>query len=236
MGSMKVLQHIIIAIDGFSSCGKSTFARSIAQMLHYLYIDSGAMYRAFTWYCMENGIINRHAVQKDRLKDALEAINIHFEKGATGEYNIYVNNQNAEAFIRSVEVSDQVSVLSSEPLVRQKMIKLQQQLGQQKGVVMDGRDIGTVVFPQAELKIFMAADAGIRAQRRYNELLAKGIGVDFDEIKANIEQRDHLDLTRDMSPLVKADDALELDNSHLTVTQQMEWITNILLEKKIIRM
>lgn len=232
---MNVLQNIIIAIDGFSSCGKSTFARLIAQMLHYLYIDSGAMYRAFTWYCIENGIIKQHTIKKDKLQDALEAINIHFEKNSeTGEHNIYINDRNVESFIRSVEVSDRVSVISSEPLVRQKMILLQQELGQQKGVVMDGRDIGTVVFPEAELKIFMTADAGIRARRRYDELLSKGIDVNFDEIKANIKQRDHLDLTRDISPLVKADDALELDNSHLTVEQQIEWITQILMEKQII--
>ncbi|NBC82314.1 MAG: (d)CMP kinase [Bacteroidetes bacterium] len=232
---MQVRKKIIIAIDGFSSCGKSTFATEIARQLKYLYIDSGAMYRAFTWYCLRLGIINKVETQHYKLKRALSAVDIHFKKNrASGQHEIYVNNENVESYIRGVEVSDKVSVVSSNPEVRKKMIDLQKQLGKHRGVVMDGRDIGTVVFPDAELKIFMTAGTDIRAKRRYDELIAKGMEVAFEEIKMNIEHRDHLDLTRNISPLIKAQDALELDNSHMSIEQQMDWVMGILADKKII--
>ncbi len=217
-------KRIIIAVDGFSSCGKSTFAKAIAARLGYIFIDTGAMYRAVTLYALEHGAIRSGMVDEDKVVGLLGQIDIDFrfnpERGAS---DIYVNGDLVEGKIRSIEVSNCVSPVSSIRQVREKLVAMQQQMGRKRGVVMDGRDIGTVVFPDAEMKIFMTADPKVRAQRRYDELRAKGDNVSLEEIEANVVARDHADMTRAISPLRKADDAIVLDNSHMTVEEQMEW-------------
>ena len=220
---------IVIAIDGYSSCGKSTFAKMIAGELGYIYIDSGAMYRAVALYCLRNGIIHEDKVEIAELKNVLDKINISFDLNSSAKkYETHLNGRNVEEDIRSVKVSEVVSIISRIPGVRKKMVDLQQKIGEKKGIVMDGRDIGTVVFPDAELKIFMTADEQIRAKRRYDELKAKGLEVDFSEILQNIRERDVLDVNRDISPLKKAEDAMVLDNSYMTPEQQMEWVSGII--------
>ena len=220
---------IVIAIDGYSSCGKSTFAKMIAGELGYIYIDSGAMYRAVALYCLRNGIIHEDKVEMAELKNVLDKINISFDlNSSTKKYETHLNRKNVEEDIRSVKVSEVVSIISRIPGVRKKMVDLQQKIGEKKGIVMDGRDIGTVVFPDAELKIFMTADEQIRAKRRYDELKAKGLKVDFSEILQNIRERDVLDVNRDISPLKEAEDAMVLDNSYMTPEQQMEWVSGII--------
>lgn len=217
-------KRIIIAIDGHSSCGKSTFAKAIAARLGYIFIDTGAMYRAVALYALEHGAITSGMVDEDKVVAMLGEINIDFrfnpERGAS---DIYVNGDLVEGKIRTIEVSNCVSAVSSISEVRQKLVKMQQQMGERKGVVMDGRDIGTVVFPDAELKIYMTADARVRAERRYKELMAKGDSVSFDEIYENVVSRDQADMNRAISPLRKADDAIVLDNSTMSVEEQMEW-------------
>lgn len=217
-------KKIIIAIDGFSSCGKSTFAKAIAARLGYIFIDTGAMYRAVTLYAQEQGAIVEGDVNAERVVELLPQINISFrfntERGAS---DIYVNGAYAEERIRSIEVSNCVSRVSSIGAVREMLVAMQQQMGRERGVVMDGRDIGTVVFPDAELKIFMTADAKVRAERRYKELTAKGEQVTLEEILENVISRDKADMTREISPLRRADDALELDNSYMSVEEQMAW-------------
>lgn len=217
-------KRIIIAIDGHSSCGKSTFAKAIAARLGYIFIDTGAMYRAVALYALEHGAITSGMVDEDKVVAMLGEINIDFrfnpERGAS---DIYVNGDLVEGKIRTIEVSNCVSAVSSISEVRQKLVKMQQQMGERKGVVMDGRDIGTVVFPDAELKIYMTADARVRAERRYKELMAKGDSVSFDEIYENVVSRDKADMNRAISPLRKADDAIVLDNSAMSVEEQMEW-------------
>lgn len=217
-------KRIIIAIDGHSSCGKSTFAKAIAARLGYIFIDTGAMYRAVALYALEHGAITLGMVDEDKVVAMLGEINIDFrfnpERGAS---DIYVNGDLVEGKIRTIEVSNCVSAVSSIAEVRQKLVKMQQQMGERKGVVMDGRDIGTVVFPDAELKIYMTADARVRAERRYKELMAKGDSVSFDEIYENVVSRDQADMNRAISPLRKADDAIVLDNSAMSVEEQMEW-------------
>jgi cytidylate kinase len=220
---------MIIAVDGYSSCGKSTFAKAIAKELDYIYVDSGAMYRAVALYCLRKGIIINNDFDLRQIIKALNLIDIDFEfNRQTKEYETFLNNENVEEDIRSVEVSEVVSLISKIKRVREKILKLQQKIGKTKGIVMDGRDIGTVVFPEAELKIFMTADVDIRAKRRYDELIEKGLKVSFEEIKKNIEERDHQDVNRKESPLVKANDALELDNSNMTVEEQMDWFRKII--------
>ena len=215
---------IIIAIDGFSSCGKSTFAKAIARELGYIFIDTGAMYRAVTLYALEHGAIRSGIVDEDAVVRLLDQIAITFrfnpERGAS---DIYVNGDLVEGKIRTIEVSNCVSAVSSICEVRAKLVAMQQQMGRRRGVVMDGRDIGTVVFPNAEMKIFMTADPEVRARRRYDELQAKGDSVSLEEIRANIVARDKADMTRAISPLRQADDAVVLDNSHMTVEEQMTW-------------
>lgn len=215
---------IIIAIDGHSSCGKSTFAKAIAARLGYIFIDTGAMYRAVTLYALEHGAIKSCITDEDMIVSMLDDININFrfnpERGAS---DIYVNGEMVEGKIRTIEVSNCVSAVSSIGAVRRKLVAMQQQMGRNGGVVMDGRDIGTVVFPDAELKIYMTADAMVRAERRYKELTAKGDKVSLEEIYENVVSRDKADTTRAISPLRKADDAIVLDNSHMSVEEQMEW-------------
>jgi cytidylate kinase len=217
-------KKIIIALDGFSSCGKSTFAKSIAQRLGYIFIDTGAMYRAVTLYAQENGAIQNGIVDEERIEAMLSDIAIDFRFNAQrGASDIYVNGDLVEGKIRTIEVSNCVSPVSAIGAVREKLVAMQQEMGRKKGVVMDGRDIGTVVFPNAELKIFMKADPRIRAERRYAELKAKGDEVSFDEILENVVSRDKADMSRAISPLQQAKDAVVLDNSHMTVEEQMEW-------------
>lgn len=215
---------IIIAVDGFSSCGKSTFAKAIAARLGYIFIDTGAMYRAVTLYAQEHDAIRSGIIDEEAVTRLLDEIAITFrfnpERGAS---DIYVNGDRVEGKIRTIEVSNCVSGVSAIPAVRRKLVAMQQAMGRQRGVVMDGRDIGTVVFPDAELKLFMTADPAVRAQRRYDELRAKGDEVSLEEIERNVRERDKADMSRAISPLRQAADAVVLDNSHMTVDEQMAW-------------
>ena len=220
----KPSKKIVIAIDGFSSCGKSTFAKAIASRLGYIFIDTGAMYRAVTLYALQQGAIRSGIVDNDAVVALLNDVEITFRfNPQRGASDIYVNGDLAEGKIRSIEVSNCVSSVSSIREVREKLVAMQQQMGRDRGVVMDGRDIGTVVFPDAELKIYMTADARVRAERRYAELKAKGDDVTMEEILENVISRDNADMTRAISPLRRADDAVELDNSYMSVEEQMAW-------------
>ena len=217
-------KKIIIAIDGHSSCGKSTFAKAIAARLGYIFIDTGAMYRAVTLYAQENGAIQNGIVDEERVEAMLSDIAIDFRFNAErGASDIYVNGDLVEGKIRTIEVSNSVSAVSSIGAVRKMLVAMQQQMGRKGGVVMDGRDIGTVVFPDAELKIYMTADAIVRAERRFKELAAKGDNVTLEEVYENVVSRDKADMSRAISPLRKADDAIVLDNSHMSVEEQMAW-------------
>ena len=224
MSDTKQKRKIIIAVDGFSSCGKSTFAKAIARRLGYIFIDTGAMYRAVTLYALEHGAIRSGIVDEEAVVRLLDQIAITFrfnpDRGAS---DIYVNGDLAEGKIRTIEVSNCVSRVSAIPEVRSKLVAMQQEMGRRKGVVMDGRDIGTVVFPHAEMKLFMTADPHVRALRRYDELRAKGDDVSLEQIEENVRSRDKADMSRAVSPLRQADDAIVLDNSHMTVDEQMEW-------------
>ena len=224
---------IIIAVDGFSSCGKSTFAKAIAARLGYIFIDTGAMYRAVTLFALEQGAIRSGIVHEDEVAALLDRIAITFrfnpERGAS---DIYVNGDLAEGKIRTIEVSNCVSRVSAIPEVRAKLVAMQQEMGRRKGEVMDGRDIGTVVFPDAEMKLFMTADPKVRARRRYDELRAKGDEVTLEEIERNVVERDKADMSRRVSPLRQAEDAIVLDNSRMTVDEQMEWFMARLAETK----
>lgn len=224
-------KKIIIAIDGYSACGKSTFAREIAARLGYIFIDTGAMYRAVTLYGLRHGALHDGQLDEAALVALLPEVNISFafnpERGAS---DVMLNGENVERQIRSLEVSEYVSRVSQIGAVREKLVDMQQHMGEQKGVVMDGRDIGTVVFPKAELKIFMTADPAVRAQRRYAELQAKGQPSSLDEIAANLRERDYADEHRAISPLRQAPDARVLDNSHMSVAQQMDWVMGIIDE------
>ena len=217
-------QKIVIAIDGFSSCGKSTFAKAIAARLGYIFIDTGAMYRAVTLYALEQGAIVDGKVDEAAVVALLPEVNISFKFNAErGASDVYVNGELAEGKIRSIEVSNCVSSVSSIREVREKLVAMQQQMGRERGVVMDGRDIGTVVFPDAELKIFMTAEPKVRAERRYAELTAKGDKVTMEEILENVISRDKADMERAISPLRQAEDAVVLDNSYMSVEEQMAW-------------
>lgn len=220
-----LMKKITIAIDGFSSCGKSTMAKDLARKIGYIYIDSGAMYRAVTLYSMENGIFTGNHIDTEKLKSQITNIHISFRLNQeTGRPDTYLNGVNVENNIRTMEVSSRVSPIATLDFVREAMVAQQQEMGKAKGIVMDGRDIGTTVFPDAELKIFVTASPEIRAQRRYDELKAKGEIASYDEILENVKQRDYIDQNREVSPLRKADDALLLDNSHMTISQQKEWL------------
>ena len=219
------MKKITIAIDGYSSCGKSTMAKDLAREVGYIYIDSGAMYRAVTLYCLENGLFTNDGIDTARLEAAMPDIRISFELNPeTQRPMTFLNGQNVEDRIRTMEVSNRVSPVAALPFVRKALVDLQQEMGRAKGIVMDGRDIGTAVFPDAELKIFVTASAEIRAQRRYDELKAKGQEASFEEILANVKERDYSDQNREVSPLRKADDALLLDNSNLTIEEQKQWL------------
>ena len=217
------MNKIVIAIDGFSSTGKSTIAKQLAKQLNYIYVDTGAMYRAVTYFALDEDLIGDGFFHSEQLIKRLGAINITFKfNEELGFAEVYLNSENIEKAIRTLEVSRYVSVVSTISEVRQKLVEQQQIMGKDKGIVMDGRDIGTVVFPEAELKIFMTASAETRAMRRYKELLERGHNLSYDEVLENVTTRDKIDSTRKDSPLVKAEDAIEIDNSELTIDAQVE--------------
>jgi CMP/dCMP kinase len=225
-------EKIIIAIDGYSSCGKSSFAKEIARIMGYIYIDSGAMYRAVTLYCLRAGLVDERGIRLNSIITGLSKMNINFVYNTDiGQYETYLNSENVEKEIRGIEVSAFVSRISQIPEVRARMVELQRQIGMLKGIVMDGRDIGTVVFPDAELKIFMTASLDVRAKRRYDELVIKGMKVDYEEVRKNIISRDIADENRDISPLRRADDAVVLDNSRMTIPEQLEWVMQLIASR-----
>jgi cytidylate kinase len=221
---IKTLTPLIIAIDGHSSTGKSSFARAIAGELNYTYIDSGAMYRAITLYAMQEKLIIGEFVDEKKLEQNMDSINISFVKNeVSGKNEMYLNHENVETEIRGIEVAGNVSIISKIGFVRRQMVAFQRKMGEQKSVVMDGRDIGTVVFPNADIKIFMTADPLIRAERRYKELLENSVKTSLQEVEHNILERDFIDQNRVESPLRKAEDALVMDNSYMTPEEQMKW-------------
>ena len=225
-------KKIIIAIDGFSSTGKSTIAKQLAKHLNYIYVDTGAMYRAVTLYAMQNDIIDKNSFDKQQLINDLNLIQLSFTfNPALGFAEVYLNGVNVEKEIRSIEVSKLVSKVSEISEVRKKLVLEQQQMGKDKGIVMDGRDIGTVVFPDAELKLFMTASADKRAVRRYKELIDRGDTVKYDEILQNVQERDRIDSSRKDSPLVKAEDAIEFDNSDMGLNEQFERIMSLVNDR-----
>jgi len=226
------LKKITIAIDGYSSTGKSTLAKQLANKLQYVYVDSGAMYRAVTFYAMQQNLITVTNFEKEKLIASLKNINLIFKfNPLVGFAEIYLNNINIEKEIRTLEVSNFVSRVAEVSEVRRQLVKQQKEMGLDKGVVMDGRDIGTVVFPNAELKLFMTASAEKRATRRFDELIKKGDKVTYVEILKNVEYRDHVDSTREDSPLIIAQDAIEIDNSDLSIIEQFEKIYALVLQK-----
>lgn len=220
------MKKITIAIDGFSSCGKSTMAKDLARELGYVYVDTGAMYRCVTLYALRHGLFRADGtINLPQLEAEIPNINISFKLNKeTGRPDTYLNNENVESEIRTMEVSSRVSPIAAVPFVRAALVAQQQKMGEDKGIVMDGRDVGTVVFPNAELKIFVTASAEVRAQRRYDELKTKGMEADFEEILENVKQRDYIDSHREVSPMRKADDAIELDNSHISIAEQKQWL------------
>ena len=220
------MKKITIAIDGFSSCGKSTMAKDLAKEIGYIYVDTGAMYRSVTLFALRHNLFNADGTIREReLQEQMKDINISFQLNkTTGRPDTYLNGENVENDIRTMEVSSHVSPIATLAFVREALVAQQQRMGAEKGIVMDGRDIGTVVFPKAELKIFVTASAEVRAQRRYDELKAKGMDADYAVILKNVEERDYIDSHRATSPLRKADDAIELDNSNLTIAEQKKWL------------
>ncbi len=218
-------RKIVIAIDGYASCGKSTMAKELARKIGYIYIDSGAMYRAVALYCIEQGLFEGNRLDVEALQRHIDDIDITFVLNPeTGRPETFLNGRNVERDIRGMAVSDKVSYVAAVGFVRRKLVALQQAMGRGKGIVMDGRDIGTVVFPDAELKIFLTASPEVRARRRVDDLRAKGQEVSYDEVLHNVRERDRIDETREVDPLRKADDALLLDNSTLTLEQQDQWL------------
>lgn len=223
------MKKIIIAIDGHSSCGKSTMAKQLAKEIGYVYIDTGAMYRAVTLFAMRNGMFPDDGIREEDLKDAINADKIHINfkfNSEAGRPDTYLNGENVETEIRQMAVSNRVSPIAALPFVRALLTEQQKAMGQEKGIVMDGRDIGTTVFPNAELKIFVTASAEVRAQRRFDELKAKGEVANYEDILKNVVERDYIDMHREVSPLKQADDAILLDNSNMTIEEQQEWLQN----------
>lgn len=220
------MKKITIAIDGHSSCGKSTMAKQLAKQLGYIYVDTGAMYRAVTLYAMRNGLITEdNNVDSDGLRSRMSQIAISFKfNETTGRPDTYLNGERVEDEIRGIEVSNHVSPVAAIPFVRRAMVDMQRGMGKEKGIVMDGRDIGTTVFPDAELKVFVTASAEVRAKRRYDELSQKGMPADYEEILKNVQERDYIDSHREVSPLRPAEDAVILDNSDMTIPEQQEWL------------
>lgn len=226
-------KKLIIAIDGHSSCGKSTVAKDLAKKIGYTYIDSGAMYRVVTLFAMRNKLISKDKVDENKLAHLIDQVTISFQYNTEKQrHETYLNNELVEDEIRKMDVSNNVSLIAKIKFVREKMVAFQRELSKEGGVIMDGRDIGTVVFPNADLKIFMTADVEIRAIRRYKELKNKGEDISLDEIRENVAKRDFIDENRDESPLRKADDAIILNNSHLTPEEQLDWIVDRMNEIK----
>jgi len=219
-------KKIIIAIDGHSSCGKSTMAKDLARKIGYIYVDTGAMYRAVTLYALKNNLFNDdNSINANELEKQMSNICISFKLNKeTGRPDTYLNGQLVENEIRTIDVSSRVSTVAALPFVRKALVEQQQKMGEQRGIVMDGRDIGTTVFPNAELKIFVTATPEVRAMRRYKELIGKGMEANYDDILKNVQQRDYLDSHREVSPLRKADDAITLDNSNLSIEEQNTWL------------
>ena len=215
-------KKIIIAIDGHSSCGKSTLAKEIAHKLNYIYVDTGAMYRAVTYFFMQKNMIHNGKLDSTNLEAFLPKISIHFERQENGDLHCFLNQIDVEDKIRSMDVSNLVSEVSQYACIRKKLVDLQQKMGLKKGIILDGRDIGTVVFPNAEVKLFLTAEPQIRAQRRFDEMQQKGENVKFEEVLENLNQRDYKDANRAESPLKKAQDAIVLDNSYLNKSEQLE--------------
>ena len=228
-------QKLIIAIDGQSSCGKSTVAKDLAKLLQIIYVDSGAMYRSVTLYALRNKLLQEGNISEIELEKEMNHIDISFRFDPENKINTtFLNGENVEDQIRGIEVSKNVSLISAIPFVRFHLVKLQKEIGSKGGVVMDGRDIGTTVFPDAHLKIFMTASPEVRAKRRYDELKEKGVEVSFDDILINVIERDQIDSTREVSPLRKAEDAIELDNSSMSKEEQLDWILDKLKSKQLI--
>ncbi len=228
------MKKIVIAIDGYSSTGKSTIAKQVAKELNYIYVDTGAMYRAVTYFALENKFIGDGFFNSEALINQLDHINISFKFNEDlGFAEVYLNGENIEDNIRTLEVSSYVSPVATLSEVRRKLVEQQQLMGKGEGVVMDGRDIGTVVFPDSELKIFMTASAETRAKRRYKELLERGHKLSYEDVLKNVTTRDHIDSTREDSPLVKAEDAIEIDNSDLTIEEQLKTILDLANQKII---
>jgi len=225
------MKKIIVAVDGFSSSGKSTMAKTLAREVGYIYIDTGAMYRAVALYAIKNGWLTAETIDEEALKNHLADISIEFKTNADGKTETYLNGENVETEIRSLETANGASRVSTLGFVRRELVRRQQEMGKAKGVVMDGRDIGTVVFPDAELKLYVTASPEIRAKRRFAELEAKGENVNYNDVLANVIERDHRDQNRDESPLMKAVDAVELDNSALSVEEQMEVLRELFGER-----
>ena len=227
------MKKITIAIDGFSSCGKSTMAKMLAKEVGYIYVDTGAMYRAVTLFAMRNGMIAPNGdVDRDALKAKMDALHVEFKLNPqTGKAETYLNGENVEHEIRGMEVSAHVSAIAAIDFVRTALVAQQQRMGHDTGIVMDGRDIGTVVCPDAELKVFVTASAEVRAQRRFDELVGKGMKANYDEILHNVQERDYIDSHREVSPLRKAEDAIELDNGQLTIAEQLQWLIDKFREK-----
>ena len=224
-------RKITIAIDGWSSCGKSTLAKALAQQMNYVYVDSGAMYRGVALHAMNQGWITNDLLDEKRIVSGLKNLSLHFSIGVTGQPELFLNGTNVEQKIRTLAVSNQVSKVAAIKEVRNFLVDQQRKMGEEGGVVMDGRDIGSVVFPNAELKLFVTADPEIRAQRRFDELRKKGDDASLDAVRENLKQRDHLDTSREESPLIQTDDAIVLDNSNLTPEEQTEKAMELVQEK-----
>ena len=227
------MNKIIVAIDGFSSCGKSTIAKELARYAGYIYVDTGAMYRAVSLYAIRNGWITQTFINEEELQKHVHELKITFKTDERGEQQTWLNGENVENSIRTLEVANGASRVSTLGFVRRELVRQQQLMGQEKGIVMDGRDIGTVVFPEAELKIYLTASPEVRARRRYDEMVEKGENPDYNEVLANVRERDHRDQNRSESPLKKADDAIEIDNSTLTREKQRDIIRKLFDDKTL---
>lgn len=227
------MKKIIVAIDGFSSCGKSTMAKELAREAGYIYVDTGAMYRAVSLFCIKNGWLTKEGINTEAIEQHIGSIRIEFKSNSDGKAETWLNGENVEQEIRTLAVADGASRISTLGFVRRELVRQQQLMGVEKGIVMDGRDIGTVVFPEAELKIFLTASPEIRAQRRLDELAAKGEAVDYAAVLANVKERDERDQNRAESPLRQAEDAVVIDNSHMSRDEQRERLRTLFAEKTL---
>ena len=225
------MKQIIVAIDGFSSCGKSTMAKELARVANYIYVDSGAMYRAVSLFCIQKGWMTDSDINTEELEKHIKSIHVEFKTNPEGKTETYLNGQNVENEIRTLEVANGASRVSTLGFVRRELVRQQQAMGEKEGIVMDGRDIGTVVFPKAELKVFVTASPEIRAQRRFDEMITKGEKANYEEVLANVKERDERDLNRTESPLRKAEDAIVMDNTNITCEEQSNLLIKLFMEK-----